>query len=225
MISLSSRQSGGSSHTRSTSWTACRLCYCEPLIRLKLTNRTSARTDDDVSRFAFVKLAEMLSGSQPEPQPGRIITLATPLEAPKIRITAEPAPPPVPAQPVKLTLKKKVPKAQSTGLSDTDMVAISNALRKLVSGLTRTALITAIRQKQRTLPSACGSYSRRGSRLSAHCPKTYGSFNGRSQTRVGHVQEQTGIRQRYQVDLPELLPVQRAGNADAPSGQGFRSGV
>jgi hypothetical protein len=117
---------------------------------------------DESIRFAFIKVAEMTMMSNPEPQPGNIIKLHTPLSevppslpTPKIRLSvpggdgststastsvaaaaaaASAAVPHTASGSVKLVIpgKKKVVPAQKQGLPEADLKAISNALAKLV---------------------------------------------------------------------------------------------
>lgn len=107
-----------------------------------------AQLDDEI-RLALLKVAEICMSSQPEPQPGNVIKLSTPVSEmpppliiPKLRLSvpdaqaAAHASNGVPsAGPVKLVIpnKKKLLPAQKSGLSDMDLKAITNALAKMVS--------------------------------------------------------------------------------------------
>ena len=97
-------------------------------------------------RLAFIKVAEMTTASLPEPQPGNIIKLHTPVtEVPptlptKIRLSLPGTTVPEGFsnfggnQPLKLVIPgKKVNPAQKKGLPESDLKAITNALNKLVS--------------------------------------------------------------------------------------------
>lgn len=108
---------------------------------------------DESIRIAFIKIAEITMMSNPEPQPGTMIKLHTPvsefppsLPTPKIRLsvpdsTGAGVSGPVThsataSGPLKLVIpnKKKVVPAQKKGLPESDLKAINNALAKLVSG-------------------------------------------------------------------------------------------
>lgn len=113
---------------------------------VKLMGRNNYAQFDDAIRMAFIKVAEMTTASLPEPQPGNIIKLHTPVtEAPpalatKIRLSLPGSTVPEGFsnfggnQPLKLVIPgKKVNPAQKKGLPESDLKAITNALNKLVS--------------------------------------------------------------------------------------------
>jgi hypothetical protein len=115
-------------------------------LKLKLMCRTNYAQFDDAIRFAFIKVAEMTTQSLPEPPPGNIIKLHTPItEVPptlptKIRLSLPGSAVPEGFsnfggnQPLKLVIPgKKVVPAQRRGLPEADLKAINNALNKLVS--------------------------------------------------------------------------------------------
>ncbi|ORY34750.1 hypothetical protein BCR39DRAFT_514465 [Naematelia encephala] len=96
---------------------------------------------DDELRLTLIKIAEMTTSSQAEPNPDKLIrlpTVETPVAmTPKIRLSLgepkEESSSYFPVMPkIVVNAKKKKP-AQSTGLSDTDLVAIQTVLRKLIA--------------------------------------------------------------------------------------------
>lgn len=111
---------------------------------------------DPTVRLAMLKLAETAALGAPEPAPGTVIRIQTPIETPsvvftpKIRLSLSDYPFPgmdpaaavvnagatnLAAQtaPVKLTLSKPKLKVTPSGLASTDVTAITHTLRKLVS--------------------------------------------------------------------------------------------
>lgn len=86
-------------------------------------NSTHYAELDDSARLALIKVAEIAFKGHSE-----TITPAQP-EAPKIRLSLSSNE--VPTIQPKITLKK-IPTAQKLGLADADLLAISNALKKLV---------------------------------------------------------------------------------------------
>jgi hypothetical protein len=114
---------------------------------------------DESIRIAFIKIAEITMMSNPEPHPGTMIKLHTPisehprsLPTPKIRLSVPDSATTVvggtatgpvthaatASGALKLVIpsKKKVVPAQKKGLPESDLKAINNALAKLV-GLSR----------------------------------------------------------------------------------------
>lgn len=91
---------------------------------------------DKETRLALVKVAEIIAKGNSEVLQSRTIAAEAPVATPKIRLSVNTPDYPFPTMPppIKVTLKKKlVPKAQTSGLSDGDLLAVSNALKKLVS--------------------------------------------------------------------------------------------
>jgi hypothetical protein len=82
---------------------------------------------DDDARLALIKLAEIACKGHTETN----VSQMSGVETPKIRLSLSNTDYPFPQMQQKITLKK-VPTAQKLGLADADLLAISNALKKLV---------------------------------------------------------------------------------------------